>query len=90
MEKVNYIISTYLHPFVRYNTDHWHELLLFGKFVYNLSIHASTRKSLFELDLEYIPRLPINIVICTALNPNRKSKLGVLAIFFTEQMKLNL
>jgi hypothetical protein len=89
-EKLNHIISTYLRAFARHNPDGWHELLLIGEFAYNSSVHASTGKTPFKLDLEHTPRLPINIAIYIILNLTVISKLGTMAVSFAEQIKLNL
>jgi hypothetical protein len=89
-EKVNHVISTYLRAFARHNQDSWHKLLPMGEFAYNSSVHASTGKTPFELDLGYIPRLPIDIAIRTAFNHTKASKLGTITISFAQRMKLNL
>jgi hypothetical protein len=89
-EKVDHVISTYLRAFPRHNPNSWHKLLPMGEYAYNSSVHASTGKTPFELDLGYTPRLPIDIAICIALNYPKPSKLGTMAISFAQRMKLNL
>lgn len=88
-EKVNHVIGTYLRAFSRQNPDEWDDLLPLGEFAYNSSVHISTGKSPFELDLGYIPRLPIDITIRAALGRGT-SRLERRALTFAESMKNNL
>jgi hypothetical protein len=89
-EKVNYLISIYLHGFTRHNLDSWHNLLLIGEFAYNLSVHASTRKTPFEVDLSYTTRILIGIGVRTAHNYIKLQRLDTMGISLAEQIKLNL
>jgi hypothetical protein len=61
-----------------------------GEFAYNSSVHVSIGKTLFKLDLGYIPRMPIDIAIHNALNQTKISRLGTMGISFVERMKINL
>ena len=86
-EKVNNVIGVYLRAFSRHNPNNWDSLLPLGEFAYNASLHASTGKTPFELDLGYTPRLPIDLTIRQALKSSQKNET---AMTFAEQMKSNL
>ena len=88
-EKVNHAIATYLRAFTRHCPDNWDDLLPLGEFAYNSSVHASTGKTPFELDLGYIPRIPIDVSIRATIG-KYQSALGRQALTFVEKMKHNL
>jgi hypothetical protein len=69
MEKVNHVIGTYLRVFARHQPDKWDSLLPLGEFAYNLSTYAVTRKMPFELDLSYVPRVPIDLALHAVIQP---------------------
>jgi nucleoside-diphosphate-sugar epimerase len=79
-DQVNHIISTYLRAFSRHNPDSWHDLLPIVEFAYNSSVHASTRKIPFELDLGYTPTVPIDTAVRNALNYTKTSRLDTMGI----------
>lgn len=56
-ERVNQVIEQYLHIFVNQRQDDWSEWLPLAEFSYNNRVHASTRRTPFELDLGQHPRL---------------------------------
>ena len=91
-EKVNHVIGNYLRAFSRHEPDNWDDLLPLGEFSYNSSVHASTGKTPFELDLGYTPRMPIDVKIRTALDKEngQTGRKQHSALSFAETMKHNM
>jgi formate-dependent nitrite reductase membrane component NrfD len=87
-KKINHIIGIYLMAFTFHVPDKWDSLLPLGEFTYNSSIHVSTGKMLFELDLGYTPWLLINLFIWTVLT--KVASRAADGLSFVEQMEDNL
>jgi hypothetical protein len=64
-EKVNSIIEHYLRTFAAGNERHWAKLYLSAEFAYNASKHKATKKTSFEADPRYVPRMPLHIITAT-------------------------
>jgi hypothetical protein len=88
-EKVNHVIGSYLRAFARHKPDNWDELLPMGEYAYNASVHSSTGKTPFELDLGYTPKIPIDIAISRSIGLPTTNK-GTSAISFLERMQMNI
>jgi hypothetical protein len=72
-EKANGIIERYLKAFAALHQDRWDEFLPMAEFAYSSTVHKSTGKTPFELDLGYTPRMPVDIAIQTARNTTRST-----------------
>jgi hypothetical protein len=59
-EAINKIIGTYLRLYINQKMDNWLELLPLAEFAYNASTHSATKFSPFELDIGYIPPVPLD------------------------------
>ena len=53
-EQQNSTLEQYLQSYVNYQQDNWASLLLLTEFTYNISLHSSIRKALFEVIYECI------------------------------------
>ena len=58
-ERVNQEIEQYLRIFINQRQDDWSEWLPLAEFAYNNRIHASTRRTPFELDSGQHPRMGV-------------------------------
>jgi len=55
-------VVRYLHGFATHNQANWDEYLPLAEYVYNSSVHHSTKQTPFELDLGYEPPLPLDLI----------------------------
>jgi hypothetical protein len=60
-EVVNCILSTMLQTILKSNLKLWEECLLHIEFVYNRSVHSTTKVSLFQVVYGFNPHAPINL-----------------------------
>jgi hypothetical protein len=77
-ERVNMEIEQYLRVFINHRQDDWAEWLPLAEFAYNNRIHASTRKTPFEVDAGQHPRMGIEPQRATRVEATEK---------FVERMK---
>jgi hypothetical protein len=87
-EKVNHIVGTYLRAFARQSPDTWSDLLPLCEFSYNSSLHTTTGKTPFELDLGYTPRTPLDLQLRSVIG--NKGRNADAASSFAEKMQFNL
>jgi len=85
-EKVNHVIGTYLRAFSRHDPNRWDDMLPMGEFAYNSSTHAATGNSPFELDLGYLPRMPVDVVVRAAIGTGTRGKAEA-GLSFADRMK---
>src|SRR6266446_2756488 len=80
MERVNQEIEAYLRVFVNHHQDDWADWLLLAEFAYNNHVHASTRRTPFELDMGQHPRM--------GTEPTRTSEVEAADAFSSRMMKM--
>jgi hypothetical protein len=56
-ERQNQTMEQYLRAFINYEQDNWVSLLPLAEFAYNNSVHASTKRTPFEANYGYHPRM---------------------------------
>jgi len=66
-ERVNQEIEQYLRLFINQRQDDWAEWLPLAEFAYNNRIHASTRRTPFELDSGQHPRMGVEPRLSTKI-----------------------
>jgi hypothetical protein len=62
-EKANSTIKTFLRAYAVENVQNWDHLLPLAEFTYNSSKHKTTKRCPFEVDIGYVPRLPLDLLI---------------------------
>ncbi len=55
-DKQNCVLEQYLRSYINYQQDDWTPLLALAEFAYNIAVHSSTGKALFEIVYWEIPR----------------------------------
>jgi len=80
-EKANDIVERYLRAYGTHHQDTWDDLLAIVEYSYNSITHKATRKTLFELDLGYQPRLLTDIAVQAV-----KGSQSLEAVDFTTKM----
>ena len=78
-ERVNQEIEQYLRVFINQRQDDWTEWLPLAEFAYNNRIHASTRRTPFEMDSGQHPRMGVE--------PRRSTKLEAVDEFASRIQK---
>ena len=91
-EKLNDIVQTYLRAYTREKPEDWDRWLALAEFAYNSSVHVSTGKSPFELDLGYIPRMPIDASLQAAITEEGENidAMGAATFLTRQEYNLNL
>jgi hypothetical protein len=75
-EKRPTALSSNISTFAVGNERNWAKLLALAEFAYNASKHKATEKTLFEVELGYVPRMPLDIIAATtSVNVNAREDL---------------
>jgi hypothetical protein len=61
-EVVNRTLTQLLHAVIQKNLKNWEDCLPFIKFVYNRSVHSTTKFSLFEIVYGFNPLTPMDLI----------------------------